>query len=282
MSNPLNSIFSLLKAKVINWLMTDNDDFKTSTGSDFMRLEEKVRIGDVLLIQGRSRVSNIISLMTRSIWTHSVLYIGEIQQIQNPDLKAFLISHFSGPENIKLIIESLLDKGVIVAPLSEYRQDHIRICRPSGLPEKDAEQLVIAATQHIGQKYDAQQIFDLAKLLLPWKIFPSSWRTRLFYYRPGDASHLICSTLIVEAFHAIKYPILPIIHKHGIKGFEFVRRNPKLFTPCDFDYSPFFDIIKYPIIELSDDIPYTQIKWNEEGIISNDKQGIYIAKKNDS
>lgn len=266
---------------MINWLMTDNDNFKTSTGSDFMRLEEKVRIGDVLLIQGRSRVSRVISLMTRSIWTHSVLYIGEIQQIQNPELKTLLQSHFSGPENTKLIIESLLDKGVIVAPLSEYKQDHIRICRPSGLPEKDTEQLVNIAARYIGKKYDAQQILDLAKFLLPWKIFPSSWHTRLFYASPGDASHLICSTLIAEAFDEIKYPILPIIHKNGLKGFELIQRNPKLFTPSDFDYSPFFDIIKYPIIEFNDEIPYTQIKWNEEGYISNDNQGIYTAKKND-
>lgn len=264
---------------MVDWLMTDNDDFKTSSGSDFMRLEEKVCLGDVLLVQGRSRVSNIISLMTKSIWTHSALYLGEIERIQNPELKTLIKSHYSGLENVKLIVESLLDQGVIVAPLSNYRHDHIRICRASGLPAKDAEQLLMAAAQYLGQKYNAQQIFDLAKLLLPWKIFPSSWRTRLFYYNPGDASHLICSTLVVEAFHAIKYPILPIIHKHGVKGFEFILRNPKLFTPCDFDYSPFFDIIKYPIIEFSDDIPYTQIKWNEEGIISNDKQGIFIVKK---
>lgn len=281
MSNSINLLFDLLKDKIINWLITDNDDFQTSTRSDFLRLEEKVRIGDVLLIQGRSRISRVISLLTRSIWTHSVLYIGEIQHIQDPELKGILKSLFSGPENVKLIIESLLDKGVTIAPLSEYRLDHIRICRPSGLPEAHAEQLIRAATQFIGEKYNTQQIFDLAKLLLPWHIFPSSWRTRLFYHRPGDASRLICSTLIVEAFHAIKYPILPIVHKHGVKGFEFVRRNPRLFTPCDFDYSPFFDIIKYPIIEFSDDIPYTQLKWNEEGIISNDKKGIFLAPKND-
>ncbi len=262
--------------------MTDNDDFKVSSGSDFMRVEEKVKIGDVLLIQGRSRVSNVISILTKSIWTHSILYVGEIQQIQDPELKALLKSHYTGPDNIKLIIESLLDKGVIITPLSEYQYDHIRICRPSGLQEKNAEQLIFAATKFLGLKYDAQQISDLAKLLLPWNIFPPSWRRRLFYYNPGDASNLICSTLIVEAFHAIKYPILPIIHKNGVKGYEFIRRNPKLFTPCDFDYSPFFDIIKYPIIEFSDDIPFTQIKWNEEGIISNDKQGIYIIKKTDT
>lgn len=261
--------------------MTDVDTFKTSSGSDFMRLEEKIRMGDVLLIQGRSRVSNVISLLTKSIWTHSVLYIGQINQIQNPELKAILQANYAGSENDKLIIESLLDKGVIIAPLSDYQNDHIRICRPNGLPAKDAEQVIIAATRFLGKKYNPQQIFDLAKLLLPWNIFPSSWRTRLFYYHPGDASNLICSTLIAEAFHDIKYPILPIVHKHGIKGFEFIRRNPKLFTPCDFDYSPFFDIIKYPIIEFSEDIPYTQLKWNEEGIISNDQQGIYIAKKTD-
>lgn len=281
MSKLTNFLFSPIKNKIIAWLITDNDEFKVSSGSDFMRVEEKVKTGDVLLIQGRSRVSNVISVLTKSIWTHSVLYIGEINRIQDPELKALLTVHYPGPDNVKLIIESLLDKGVILAPLSVYQHDHIRICRPSGLLEKNAEQLIINAAKFLGKKYNIQQIFDLAKLLLPWNIFPPSWRTRLFYYHPGDASNLICSTLIVKAFHSIKYPILPIIHKHGIKGHEFVQRNPQLFTPCDFDYSPFFDIIKYPIIEFSDDIPYTQIKWNEEGIISNDKQGLFTIKKTD-
>ena len=110
MSNLFNFLFGYVKEKLISWLMTDIDTFKTSSGSDFMRLEEKVRTGDVLLIQGRSRVSNVISLLTKSIWTHSVLYIGQINQIQTPELKAILQANYAGSENDKLIIESLLDK----------------------------------------------------------------------------------------------------------------------------------------------------------------------------
>ncbi|MCK4710812.1 MAG: hypothetical protein KAU21_19515, partial [Gammaproteobacteria bacterium] len=43
-------------------------------------------------------------------------------------------------------------------------------------------------------------------------------------------------------------------------------RNPKLFTPRDFDYSPYFDVIKYPIFDFDELAVYKQLPWNKEGI----------------
>ena len=69
----------------------------------------------------------------------------------------------------------------------------------------------------------------------------------------GDPTKAICSTLIAEAFQSIHYPILP--ERVSINGktygvapyvqseIEHIRKHG-LFTPRDFDVSPFFAIIK--------------------------------------
>ena len=54
---------------------------------DFKRLSYELRPGDVLLVEGRSRVSNVIKQITQSSWTHSALFIGRIYDIRDPALQ---------------------------------------------------------------------------------------------------------------------------------------------------------------------------------------------------
>jgi len=66
----------------------------------------------------------------------------------------------------------------------------------------------------------------------------------------------ICSTRIAEAFQSIAYPILPHIEREVLHI-----RHHSLFTPRDFDVSPYFKVIK-PTIEKGFD--FRQLDWNEE------------------
>ena len=45
--------------------------------NNLTNLYRQIRPGDVLLVEGRSRLSRIIQLMTRSAWSHAALYIGD-------------------------------------------------------------------------------------------------------------------------------------------------------------------------------------------------------------
>jgi hypothetical protein len=80
--------------------------------------------------------------------------------------------------------------------------------------------------------------------------------------------------MIAEAFNSVQFPILPLVKTHATKGLELITRNPKLFTPRDFDYSPYFEIIKYPFIEFADYAMYRKLPWNREGLVSHDKVGV--------
>lgn len=261
------------------WLSCDIDTIPATPLSDFQRIQNAAKPGDVWLIEGRSRVSHVISFITRSAWSHAALYIGCLTDIPDPQLREFIKRYYPHTTNEPLLIESLLDQGVVVTPIHKYQYEHIRICRPKSLPITDAWRVITYAAQYLGYGYDAKQIFDLARFLFPWAMLPRSWRSSLFRYRAGISTKLSCSLLVAEAFSSIKFPILPVIRSHSENGYEFIHRNPRLFTPRDFDYSPFFDTIKYPLIEFTEQSPYTTIYWNEEGLLSNDSDGLVCHLK---
>ena len=80
--------------------------------------------------------------------------------------------------------------------------------------------------------------------------------------------------MIAEAFSSIDFPILPVVKSHEETGIELYVRNPRLFTPSDFDYSPYFEILKFPFISFVDS-PYRHLPWNRNGLISPDGEAIY-------
>ena len=79
--------------------------------------------------------------------------------------------------------------------------------------------------------------------------------------------HLVCSgaadalTFYAQAFGAVRYPILPRITRAGNRQARreiLYIRDSSLYTPRDFDISPYFEIIK-PTIEYGFD--YTKLHW---------------------
>ncbi|MBI5448676.1 MAG: hypothetical protein HY939_08165 [Gammaproteobacteria bacterium] len=264
------SITSSLNQLLIRWLTKQQAPHKFPL-CDFERICYEIRPCDVLLIEGRSHVAEVIKTITQSTWSHACLYIGRLHDIENLETRERILKAYPDiAPNQQLIIEGILGKGTIVSPINEYEHDHIRICRPAGLSRKDAQQVIDYAVSHLGIQYDVRQIFDLARFLFPWSILPRRWRSSLFRYRPGELTKESCSSLIAEAFNSVHFPILPVLKEHREKGVELIQRFPKLFTPSDFDYSPFFEIIKYPIFELSDVPTYRHLPW-KEGVLSDDE-----------
>lgn len=261
-------MFKFIYNAITRWLNVEKPPRKIPM-CNFDRIRYEVRPCDVLLIEGRSRVSDIIMSITQSSWSHSVLYLGRIHDIEDPKVRELARKHYDGPEDAQLIIEGMLGKGTVITSLSHYEKDHIRICRPRGLSPKDGQKVIQYAIGKLGTNYDVRQILDLARFLFLWPIFPKKWRSRLFNTHPGDTTKTVCSTMIAEAFASVEFPILPHLHIDDQKRLQLIHRNPKLFTPRDFDYSPYFEIIKYPFIAV-DESPYRKLPWNREGLVSHD------------
>jgi hypothetical protein len=199
-----------------------------------------LRRGDVLLVEGSSRVSSAIKYLTQSTWSHAALYVGE----------AMPPGHQGKPT--PSLLEADMRDGVRLVALEHYAQFHTRICRPVGLKVADIDTLIDYAKTKVGHQYDLKNIIDLLRYLVPTPPVPQRWRRRLIALGSGDPTQAICSSLIAKTFQSVRYPILPVVKKSRYGDPAIARlgdevlhiRHHSLFTPRDFDVSPFFEIVK--------------------------------------
>ncbi|MGH6761808.1 MAG: YiiX/YebB-like N1pC/P60 family cysteine hydrolase [Phyllobacterium sp.] len=236
-------------------LQTESSGYEPYTPSDPETLRRTLQPGDILLIEGNQRISSAIKYLTQSTWSHSAVYVGD--ELPEPT---------DGSERPRLI-EVILGDGCIAVPLSKYRTYNTRICRAVGLTPEDRQAVVDFLIGRIGLDYDMKNIFDLLRYFWPTPPVPVRWRRRMIALGGGDPTRAICSTLIAEAYQKIGYPVLPeITHVPGqasaqshYSRHEILHiRHHSLFTPRDFDLSPYFAIVK-PTLAYGFD--YRQLQW---------------------
>ena len=247
---------------------------------DFDRALHEIRPADVILVEGRTRFSKVVKNLTQSPWTHAALYIGRLHDIEDAQIREQVQLHYQGSPKDRLIIESFPGEGTLVKNINVHENEHIRLCRPSGLSNSDAQKIIEYATRHIGNEYNMRHVLDLGRFLLGSIFIPGRWQSVLFNYSPNQTTRDVCSVMIADAFSSIKFPVLPLIRQDASKKLELISRNPWLCAPCDFDYSPYFEIIKYPMIPNEVTAHYKNLPWRED-LISNDEVGIF-KKKNES
>lgn len=237
---------------------------------NFKKICEEIKPSDVLLIEGRSKASRIIKQVTQSPWSHAALYIGRLHDIKNDDLKNYVKNCVTCDEDTQLLVESEIGLGTVISPIEKYKDDHIRVVRADSLTEEDSIKVINFAIGRLGRKYNLRHLLDLMRFLFPWNLYPRRWRSSLFQHNALQPTEDICSSMIANAFQSIRYPILPLVIESGKNKLELIRRNPRLFTPSDFDYSPYFLVIKYPIFPLGIKGDYANLPW-KEGVISDDQ-----------
>ncbi len=252
--NPVTQFFSEALA---GYLTKTVSTYKPFSVHRLSTLESVMQPGDVLLVEGDHRISSAIKYLTQSTWSHAAFYVGDLQAhgATPPDADAAGASY---------LIEADLENGVIAVPLSKYTRYNIRICRPVRLTETDLKRLCGYMVDSLGKHYDLKNIIDLARYLLPQPPVPRRWRRRMLALGSGDPTRAVCSSLIALAFQSIRYPILPdrlSCATDGSLAREILHiRHHSLFTPRDFDVSPYFEIVKP---ELSGDFNYQDIDWRQ-------------------
>ena len=220
------------------------------------KLATVLQPADVLLVDGNSRVSTAIKYLTQSTWSHVAMYVGDFQ---NSGLN---------PVSAPVLIEADLEAGVIAVSLDKYARLNTRICRPVGLGGEDCRRVCRYMTERLGYAYDLKNVIDLVRYLLPVPPVPVYWRRRMLALGSGDPTRAICSTLIAQAFQSVRYPILPHIEHREVvdRNLDYTLReilhirHSSLFTPRDFDISPYFRIIKP---EVENGFDYHLLTWAE-------------------
>lgn len=242
------------------------------------RLKSQLRKGDVILVEGDQRVSQVIKYLTTSSWSHSALYIGDELRRFDPERAADLDARF-GPEARHLILEAD-NPGVVCVPLAKYMRYNIRVCRPR-LRRADVDRVLDFAFGHIGTPYNIRHIVELSRFLLPVRFIPRRFRQSVLHHGGERSQHaVICSTLIARAFGSVGYPVLPRVTIDEIKAQASLWRrlvggdaksiralyreeDPAFITPRDFDLSPYFDIVKINYV-TEPGFDYRQIEWAQD------------------
>ncbi len=273
---------SWLFKKMANYYAKESKKDKRGYLCDFDRICHEIIPGDVLLVEGANRISHHIKSVTHSPWTHAAIYIGRIHSVVDPKMRELIRNHYPGSADQQLLVDTIVGQGTFIKCIDAYKGYHIRICRPTSISHNDAQQVINFVLSHVGKEYDMRHFFDLARFLLKSRWFiPRRWRSSLFNRKPSKTAKDICSGVIADAFRSVNFPILPVIRPVGERQLEIIPRNTKLFTPADFDYSPYFSIIKYPIMRFSQDAPYHSFPWRKD-LLSNDEEIVETAKQHDS
>jgi hypothetical protein len=231
-------------------------DLKPYTHANVAALRRALQPGDVLLVEGNSRISVAIKYLTQSTWSHSAFCVGNAVGRATQD-----------GEPLSLIEVNIGD-GCIAVPLSKYELYNTRICRPKGLSDEDRARVIDFMIGSLGKRYDLKNVTDLLRFLVPTPPVPTRWRRRMLAFGSGDPTRAICSSLIAQAFARVRYPILPVITPEfradplaRTQRSEILHiRHHSLYTPRDFDLSPYFQVVK-PTLEAGFD--YRRLKWSE-------------------
>jgi Permuted papain-like amidase enzyme, YaeF/YiiX, C92 family len=242
-------------------------------------LKQSLRKGDVVLVEGDQRVSQVIRYLTQSSWSHSALFIGDELQRYKPELAEVLRAEY-GEESKYLIIEAEAGEGVICSPIFKYLRYNIRVCRPIGLRREDLDHVIRELVQQIGAPYSVRHILDLARYFFPVSLIPRRFRHAVLHYGGKSTREVICSSMLARAFVHVGYPILPRVtidqvaehtgwlqrllgHNGNGTRALFRERNLAVITPRDFDLSPYFEIVKFNHVLGKFD--YRQIEWVNDG-----------------
>jgi uncharacterized protein YycO len=180
---------------------------RAHASGDVLALAGVLRPGDVILTEGNTRAAALVRRMTRSPWAHVSVYVGPLEAGGDP----------------RCIVEADIGAGVRAVPLSEFRGQRARIVRPLGLGENDRRRLADWLVGRIGDPYDLAYAWALARRLLK---LPAP-RTIL-----QDAKRFVCSSLLVQAFLFVGYPI--------------AASSTRYVVPRDFESAAGFEVVKAP------------------------------------
>lgn len=258
-----DTLLDRIGRRLADRLQSQTSGYEPYTPSDPETLARTLRPGDVLLVEGNQKVSAAIKYLTQSTWSHAALFVGDeipltLDQAARPTMER--------PQ----LIEVNIGEGCVAVPLTKYRTYNTRICRPIGLTPEDRDTLVGFMVSRLGLKYDLKNITDMLRYFLPTPPVPVRWRRRMIAFGSGDPTRAICSTLIAMAFEAIRYPILPEVTRapgRAAATSPYSReeilhiRHHSLYTPRDFDLSPYFEIVK-PTLKYGFD--YKRLEWAPE------------------
>ncbi|NNL65003.1 MAG: lipo-like protein [Myxococcales bacterium] len=275
-----------LKDRLVDFLNHPVSNYERRAENDVDALCAQIRPGDVLLVEGDQRISQVIKLLTHSTWSHSALYIGDELLRRGGELRERALEAW-GDDAKHMLVEALMD-GVVAEPLAKYASLNLRVCRPHRLRPEHLKTILDDGVAAIGWRYDLRNVVDLAKYFVSVSVLPTRLRREQARMGSEAQTEVICSSLIGQLYQRVGFPVAPTIERvegpaasapaaaprPGMmrrfflrQGFEpqgiYHRRHPTLLTPRDFDLSPYFEVVKFNAV-ASGTFDYERIHWADD------------------
>jgi hypothetical protein len=145
----------IVRRASVRYLEKQRQNDAQFASTDLSTLRRSLEPGDVLLVEGNSRISGIIKLLTQSNWSNAGLCVGRIPGVCAPN------------GNPHVLVEAEVNEGVVSSPLSKYCSLNVRICRPIGLTPEGCQCVCSYAIERTGFGYDYSNLFGLMRRLIP-------------------------------------------------------------------------------------------------------------------
>ena len=266
-------------ANLVNrWLTSPVAQYDLRIPNDLNNLRKYIQKGDVILVEGDQRVSQIIKYLTQSCWSHAGLYVGDEILGRPGPFRDIAVKKYGEAGARHLFVEATIEDGVALAPLDKYIHLNIRVCRPFRIEPEDLQIVLDTVVDHLGFRYDMGNLFDLARYLLPVKLIPSRLGRKALTFGSGEPTETSCSAMIARAFQKARFPIVP--HVASVRSDEtllgrlfeegdrairqvFSMGDPTLVVPRDYDLSPYFQVVKFNMIETKL-FQYKNLLWQDQ------------------
>jgi hypothetical protein len=105
--------------------------------ADLAIVSQILKPADVVLVEGKRRISRGIKYLTQSSWSHAAIYVGGCDGVD-------------AEGRVRAFVEADMENGVRAFPIEELGGLHLRSCRPVGLSSRDVRQ-VVNPVAHIGR-----------------------------------------------------------------------------------------------------------------------------------
>src|SRR6266699_375341 len=149
----MNPVLRWMGGRLATYLAQPIRGAQSATAS-LEQLGAALKPGDVLLVEGNTRVSVAIKYLNQSTWSHAMFYIGDA------------LGPSALGESPRVLVEADMLYGIRAVPLSDVSGMNTRICRAVGLSKEDLQAVIRFTVSHIGGRYDLKNVFDLARHLL--------------------------------------------------------------------------------------------------------------------
>ena len=173
----LNAISRAIGKRLASFLSKDLPGYQRLDTVSIEEVAAVLRTGDIVLVEGNTRLSTAIKFLTQSSWSHACLFVGK-----------------AGDDCTALsLIEANLNNGVHLVSLDHYANSNLRICRPLSISEADMQSLVSFVNSKLGHRYDLRNIFDLIRYTIQKPAVPNRYRRAMLSFGSGEPTKAICS-----------------------------------------------------------------------------------------